>query len=249
MRSGVSLKLPSFPSYIETKDNHLWPDLGKGNRLLHRANSIQRPDMTADRPIVFVLDDDARVREALTNLLASVGFEVKAFGLAAEFLGHEMPDSPACLILDLQLPDIGGLDLQRQLAASQGPPIVFISGHGDIPTSVSAIKGGAIEFLPKPFSAEDLLQAVNSAIEHDKAMRQKNAELAALQAHYQHLTPREKEVLPLVVSGLLNKQAAGELGISETTLQIHRSSIMRKMAAGSLAELVKMALKLGISEN
>jgi FixJ family two-component response regulator len=201
--------------------------------------------MTEKGPVVYVLDDDERVRKALFNLLSSAGFRVEAFGSAAEFLESERSESPACLILDLLLQDTSGLELQRKLAESHDLPIVFISGHGDIPTSVRAIKAGAIEFLPKPFNKDDLLQAVNAAIAQDELGRTKRAELTQLQKRYALLTPREREVLPLVVAGLLNKQAAAELGISETTLQIHRSHVMRKMAAGSLAELVRMADKLG----
>ncbi len=203
--------------------------------------------MNSDNPIVFVVDDDYRVREALSSLLASVGLQVVAFGSAAEFLESEKPDSPACLILDLELPDTSGLELQRELAAGDGPPIVFITGHGDITSSVRAMKAGAIEFLPKPFSEQELLQAIDAAIAVDREARQKRSELAELQKHYALLTPREREVLPFVVAGFANKQTAADLGTSEITIGVHRGQIMHKMGARSLAELVRMSDKLGIA--
>jgi FixJ family two-component response regulator len=203
--------------------------------------------MNSDSPIVFVVDDDYRVREALCSLIESVGVRVVAFGSAAEFLESEKPDSPACLVLDLELPDTNGLELQRELAAGDGPPIVFITGHGDIPSSVRAMKAGAIEFLPKPFSEEELLQAIDAAIVFDREARQKRSELAELQKHYSRLTPREREVLPFVVAGFANKQTAADLGTSEITIGVHRGQVMRKMGARSLAELVRMADRLGIA--
>lgn len=169
-----------------------------------------------------------------------------AFGSAAEYIAYPRPNVPACLILDLELPDINGLDLQSQAIHDDHPPIVFITGHGDVPSSVRAMKEGAIDFLTKPFSEQDLMRAVNAAIEQDREARCKRAELAELHQRLSRLTPREREVLPLVVSGLLNKQAATELGISEITLQIHRGNIMKKMEAGSLAELVRIAGTLEI---
>ena len=205
--------------------------------------------MNSDNPIVFVVDDDHRVREALSSLLASVGLQVVAFGSAAEFLESEKPDSPACLILDLELPDTSGLELQRELAAGDGPPIVFITGHGDITSSVRAMKAGAIEFLPKPFGEQELLQAIDAAIALDRAARQKRSELAELQKRYALLTPREREVLPFVVAGFANKQTAADLGTSEITIGVHRGQIMHKMGARSLAELVRMADKLGIAHS
>jgi FixJ family two-component response regulator len=203
--------------------------------------------MNGDKPIVFVVDDDYRVRESLSSLIASVGIQVAAFGSAAEFLEADKPDSPACLVLDLELPDTSGLDLQRELATGVGPPIVFITGHGDIPASVRAMKAGAIEFLPKPFSEQDLLKAIDAAIALDREARRKRSELAELQKHYSLLTPREREVLPFVVAGFANKQTAADLGTSEITIGVHRGQIMRKMGARSLAELVRMADRLGIS--
>jgi len=202
--------------------------------------------MNSDRPIVFVVDDDYRVREALSSLVASIGLEVAVFGSAQEFLDSEKPDSPACVVLDLELPGTSGLELQRELATGDGPPIIFITGHGDIPSSVRAMKAGAIEFLPKPFGEQELLQAIDAAILLDRKARQERSELTELQKHYALLTPRERQVLPFVVAGLANKQTAGELGTSEITIGVHRGQIMRKMAARSLAELVRMADKLGI---
>ena len=201
--------------------------------------------MNPDNPIVFVVDDDLRVREALCSLITSMGLQVAVFGSAAEFVECEKPDAPACLILDLQLPGTSGLELQQQLANGDAPPIVFISGHGDIPSSVRAMKAGAIEFLSKPFSEQELMQAIDNAITMDRIARQKRTELAELQRHYSLLTPREREVLPFVVAGYANKVTAADLGTSEITIGVHRGQIMRKMEAKSLAELVRMADKLG----
>jgi FixJ family two-component response regulator len=202
--------------------------------------------MSAKDHIVLVVDDDVRMREALHELLTSAELNVVTFGSAAEYLAFARPELPACLVLDVELPDINGLDLQRQIAAEHPAPIVFITGHGDVPRSVRALKAGAVDFLTKPFSESDLLGAIQAALAQDREARQQRLNLAALQQRFSALTPREREVLPLVVSGLLNKQAAGELGISEVTLQIHRGRIMHKMKAESLAELVRMAGTLGI---
>jgi FixJ family two-component response regulator len=202
--------------------------------------------MNPDRPIVFVVDDDLRLRESLSSLISSMGLQVAVFGSAAEFLKSEKPDAPACLVLDLQLPGTSGLELQHQLADADAPPIVFISGHGDIPSSVRAMKAGAIEFLSKPFGDEELLQAIDAAIRLDRSAREKRSELAELKRHYELLTPREREVLPFVVAGYANKVTAADLGTSEITIGVHRGQIMRKMAAKSLAELVRMADKLRI---
>lgn len=202
--------------------------------------------MSSDSPIVFVVDDDYRVREALSSLVASIGLEVAVFGSAQEYLESEKPDSPACLVLDLQLPGTSGLELQKELAAGNSPPIIFITGHGDVPSSVRAMKAGAVEFLPKPFGEQELLQAINTAIALDRKARQERSEMSELLRHYALLTPRERQVLPFVVAGLANKQTASELGTSEITIGVHRGQIMRKMAARSLAELVRMADKLGI---
>ena len=196
--------------------------------------------------IVFVVDDDARVREALGELLESLGWRTETFAAAADYLACPKPDLPACLILDVELPDVNGLEFQKQLSSDSHPPIVFITGHGDIPSSVRAIQGGAVDFLAKPVGEVDLIAAVRAAIRRDREQRTTRAELAELMRRLSQLTPREREVLPLVVSGLLNKQAAAELGISEITLEIHRSKIMHKMEAASLADLVRIAEKLRI---
>jgi len=196
--------------------------------------------------IVFLVDDDARVREAIGELLASMGWDAQTFATAADYIAHPRPALPACLILDVELPDISGLEFQKQISQQDHPPVVFITGHGDIPSSVRAIQGGAVDFLTKPVRAEDLVAAIRAAIDRDRIQRSARAEQAELRRRFAALTPREREVLPLVVSGLLNKQAAAELGISEVTLQIHRSKIMQKMQAASLPDLVRIAEKLDI---
>jgi FixJ family two-component response regulator len=202
--------------------------------------------MSSDRSTVYVVDDDSRIREALSALLSSVGYDVMTFSSAGEYLAFQRPDVSACLVLDLDLPGMNGLELQKQLADAGGPPIVFLTGYGDIPATVKAMKAGATEFLSKPFEEEDLLRAIDSAIRIDGEFRLKNTELNAIKKRYASLTPREREVLPFVVSGLLNKQTAWELGTSEITIRIHRGQIMKKMEAQSLADLVRMAAKLGI---
>jgi FixJ family two-component response regulator len=202
--------------------------------------------MSPEDLIVFIVDDDARMREALSELLASLGWQAVAFGSANEYIAYPRPDLSACLILDVELPDINGLDFQKQIAHGHHPPIVFLTGHGNIPSSVRAMKDGAVDFLTKPFTEGDLLGAIQSAVERDRQARRERVELERLRQRLASLTPREREVLPLVVSGLLNKQAAAELGISEVTLQIHRSKIMQKMEAASLADLVRFAEKLQI---
>lgn len=196
--------------------------------------------------IVFVVDDDPGICASLSELLSTFDLRVVTFRSAAEYIAYPKPDVPACLILDMELPDINGLDLQSQIAQSNHPHIVFITGHGDIPSSVRAIKAGAVDFLTKPFREADLMRAIDTALSQNRDARRKRAELADLHHRLSRLTPREREVLPLVVSGLLNKQAAAELDISEVTLQIHRGSIMKKMEAESLAELVRMAGALEI---
>lgn len=203
--------------------------------------------MDSDSPIVFVVDDDHRIQESLSSLISSTGLRVAVFGSASEFLESEKPDAPACLVLDLQLPGVSGLELQKQLSEGDTPPIIFISGHGDVPSSVRAMKAGAIEFLSKPFDDQELLRAIHAAIDQDRIARQKRSELAELHRCYDRLTPREREVLPFVVAGFANKQTAADLGTSEITIGVHRGQIMRKMAAKSLAELVRMADKLGIA--
>ena len=205
--------------------------------------------MNSQDHVVFIVDDDRRIREALTELLSSFDMDAIAFGSAAEYMAHPKPDVPACLVLDVDLPDMNGLDLQSRIAQGDHPPIVFITGHGDIPSTVRAIKAGAVDFLPKPFKQGDLMRAIESALAQSREARRKGAEFAELYRRFSSLTPRERDVLPLVASGLLNKQAAAELGISEVTLQIHRGKIMKKMGAGSLAELVRIAGALEIPMN
>ena len=197
--------------------------------------------------IVYVVDDDSSVREAIKSLIRSVGLRVETFGTAQEFLKSTRLDAPGCVVLDVRLPGLSGLDLQRELAAHGiNLPVIFITGHGDIPMSVRAMKAGALEFLTKPFRDQDLLDAIQHALERDRSARQQRSETAELRERFDSLTAREREVMGLVVSGLLNKQIAGELGTSEVTIKIHRSQVMKKMDAGSLADLVRMAEKLGI---
>ncbi|HTS30796.1 MAG TPA: response regulator [Bryobacteraceae bacterium] len=203
--------------------------------------------MKSDDPVVLVVDDDHRVREALSSLISSAGLQVAAFGSAAEFLEFARPDVPGCLVLDLQLPGASGLELQQQLLAKDTPPIVFISGHADIPSSVRAMKAGAVEFLQKPFDDQELLRAIHAAIDQDRNAREKRAELAELQRRYNLLTRREREVLPFVVAGFANKQTGADLGAAEITIGVHRGQIMRKMGAKSLADLVRMSDRLGIA--
>ena len=203
--------------------------------------------MPDSQAIVFVVDDDASVREALGRLIRSAGLRVEAFASAEEFLNRPRADAPSCLVLDVRLPDLSGLDLQRRMVdANNDIPIVFITGHGDIPTTVRAMKAGAVEFLTKPLVEGDVLESIRHAIARDRAVRRHHAETAELRARYASLTPREQEVMAWVVSGRLNKQIAGELGISEETVKVHRGHVMRKIGADSVAELVRMSERLGI---
>ena len=204
--------------------------------------------MTPVRETVFIVDDDASVREALANLMRSVGLHAQLFASAQEFLKTPQPDSPACLILDVRMPGLGGLDCQRQLAdAGCQIPIIFMTGHGDIPMSVRAMKAGAVDFLTKPFRDQDLLDAVQQAIDRDRLRRAEERDLTDLRDRFIGLTPRERDVMAWVVSGRLNKQIAGELGTSEITVKVHRGHVMRKMQADSVADLVRMAGRLGVT--
>jgi len=195
--------------------------------------------------IVFVIDDDASIREAIESLIRSVGMHVRTFASAQEFMASTRPDAAACLVLDVRMPGLSGLDLQRELLnAGIRIPVIFITGHGDIPMSVRAMKAGAIEFLTKPFRDQDLLDAISHALERDRMQRAQHAEIADLQSRFEQLTPREREVMGLVVNGLLNKQIAARLNISEITVKLHRHQVMEKMMAESLADLVKISEKL-----
>jgi FixJ family two-component response regulator len=204
--------------------------------------------MTEAGSVVFVVDDDPSVRRAIKRLVKSVGLQVELFGSAQEFLSSERPNVPSCLVLDIRLPGTSGLDLQRELAdANIHIPLIFVTAHGDIPMTVRAMKAGAVEFLTKPFRDQDLLDAIHLALERDHSRRVQEAEVAKLRDRYESLTPREREVLPLVVSGLLSKQIADAIGTTEATVKVHRSQLIRKMGATSVASLVRMAEKIGIS--
>jgi FixJ family two-component response regulator len=204
---------------------------------------------TEEKPVVFIIDDDPSVRDGVGDLLRSIGLGVQSFTSTPEFLNSSRPDVPGCIVLDVRLPGASGLEFQRSLAElGIELPVIFISGYGDIPMSVNALKSGAIEFLTKPLRAQDLLEAVHAGIEQDRARRQRAALVAELQERFHSLTRREKEILPLVVTGQLNKQIAAQLKLSEMTVKIHRSQVMRKMRAKSLVDLVRMADNLGLSD-
>jgi FixJ family two-component response regulator len=203
--------------------------------------------MNCPHGLIFVIDDDAAIREGLHSLLQSVGLQVELFASANEFLARNRPNDPSCLVVDVRLPGMSGLDFQRRLSEMNiHTPIVFITAHGDVPMSVRAMKAGAIEFLTKPFRDQELLDAIQAALEIDRERLQRQSEMALLKARLGSLTAREREVLPLVVSGKTNKEVAFELGTSEITIKMHRASVMRKMQAQSLVDLVKMAARLGI---
>ena len=201
--------------------------------------------LTEADAVVIVVDDESAVRRSLENLIRSVGLRVEAFASAQEFLRSKRPDVPGCLVLDVRLPGLSGLDLQKRMAEAEIEiPIIFITGHADIPMTVQAMKAGAVEFLTKPFREQDLLDAIQQAVERDSQAREQRAEIEGPRRRFALLTPREREVMALMVAGLLNKQIAGELGASETTVKIHRHNVMEKMGAGSLADLVRMSDKL-----
>jgi len=203
--------------------------------------------MSEPASIVFVVDDDPSVRRAIKRLVESVGLHVELFGSATEFINSSRPDVASCLVLDIRLPGISGLDFQRELVQAKNEiPMIFITAHGDIPMTVRAMKAGAVEFLTKPFRDQDLLDAIQVGLERDRVRRQRQAEIAMVRERLESLTPRERAVLPMVVSGLPNKQIAAEIGTTEATVKVHRSQLMRKMGAGSLPDLVRMADKIDI---
>lgn len=213
---------------------------GASSRVCNASNN------EPDHEVVYFIDGEQNVREEISTLLAGLGMNVVTFASAAEYLSYKRRDTAACVILNMQLPDLSGLELQRRLGEKANPPVIFVSDQCDVAATVCAMKAGAIEFLPKPFDSSVLIAAIRAAFAQDRRLRQRRTELANLQERHSRLTPREREVLPLIVGGLLNKQAACMLGISEVTLQIHRSQVMRKMQADSFAELVRIAVKLRI---
>ena len=215
-----------------------------------RRRDVSRrvPDPAATGSVVFVVDDDPSMRDSLRRLITSVGFKVEVFASARAFLDARRPDAPGCLVLDVRLPGLSGLDLQRELVETDAElPIIFITGHGDIPMSVRAMKAGAVEFLTKPFREQEMLDAIRSGIERDRTIRVERQQRAELRQRYASLTPRERDVLALIVAGLLNKQIAGELGTTEATVKEQRGHVMTKMQAGSVAELVRFAARLGVT--
>ena len=212
--------------------------------MTHAATKTQQ---AGERPIVFVVDDDASMRKGLSNLIRSVDLRVEAFASAPEFLEAKLPDVPCCLILDIRLPGVSGLDFQTKLAAAKIEiPIIFMTGHGDIPMTVRAMKAGAIEFLTKPFRDQDMLDAIQIALDRDRTRHEKENVVSVLRRKFDSLTPREQQVMIGVTGGLMNKQVAGEIGITENTVKVHRGNVTKKMGAKSLAELVRMADVLGV---
>lgn len=234
-------------SVRETKHEPLVPRVSDTSLKVCETHLEGASGMPLNRPTVFVVDDDAMVRSAIRGMLNSVGLHAETFGTPQEFLESKREDNPSCLVLDVRLPGISGLDLQRELTdAGLQIPIIFITGHGDIPMSVKAMKSGAVEFLTKPFRNQDLLDAIHQALELDRLARQRQSELGELHTRYEALTARERQVMALVISGKMNKEIAYELGTSQVTVKIQRRQVMRKMKAESLAELVGMAAKLGM---
>ena len=215
--------------------------------VMRPANDAGLSPMTGQAPVVFVVDDDISVRESLELLIKSGGWRAETFASARDFLSCPRATTPCCLVLDVRIPGLSGLDLQQQLAERTDMPIIFITGYGDVPMTVRAMKAGAVEFLTKPFNDDVLLAAIRHAIDRSRVAQCHHAEIEALRACYESLTAREREVMALVVSGLLNKQVGGELGISEITVKAHRGQVMRKMKADSLADLVRMAARLGLT--
>src|SRR6185437_12298993 len=236
--------MPSTRSFLGNED----PAVQVLGTTMSLAGTLRRDvgslSMAIAKPIVFVVDDDAYVRESLETLIQDEGWRSETFATAQEFLDHPRPFTPSCLVLDFSLPGLNGLELQKRVAERTDMPIIFITGHGDVPMSVGAMKAGAVEFLTKPFNDKVLLTAIRQALERSRVTLAREVEMQELRDHYASLTPRERDVMKLVVSGLLNKQVAGELGIAESTVKAHRGQVMQKMKANSVADLVKMTARL-----